>query len=39
MDSLNTQTLALLIALAVIVVGGVGWLVYSQYRSRRLQRR
>jgi hypothetical protein len=39
MDSLDTQTLALLIALAVIVVGVVGWLVYSQYQSKRLQRR
>ncbi len=39
MDSLNTQTLPLLIALAVIVVGVVGWLAYSQYRSKRLRRR
>ena len=39
MDSLNTQTLTLLVALAVILVCGVGWLVYSQYRSRRLKQR
>jgi hypothetical protein len=39
MDSFNTQTLALVIALAVIVVGVVGWLIYSQLRSKRLRQR
>ncbi len=39
MDSFNTRTLVLVIALAVIVVGVVGWLVYSQYRSKRLKQR
>jgi hypothetical protein len=39
MDSLDTQTLALLIALAVIVVGVAGWLVWSQHRSTRLRQR
>jgi hypothetical protein len=39
MDSLNTQTLALVIALAVILIGVVGWLAYSQHQSKRLRER
>ena len=39
MESLNTQTLAIVIAVAVILVGFVAWLVYSSARTRRLQKR
>ena len=39
MDSLNTQTLALIIAVAVILVAAIGWLVYSNAQSRRLRER
>jgi hypothetical protein len=39
MDSLNTQTLALVIAVAVILVAVVGWLVYSKHQSKRLEQR
>ena len=39
MDSLDPQMLGLLIAFAMIVVGAVGWLVYSQHRSKRLKQR
>ena len=39
MDSLNTQTLALVIVVAVILVAVVGWLVYSKQQSKRLEQR
>lgn len=39
MDSLNTQTFALVIAVAVILVAVVGWLVYSKQQSKRLEQR
>ena len=39
MDSLNTQTLAIIIAVAVILVAAVGWLVYSKQQSKRLEQR
>jgi len=39
MDSFNTQTLALVIAVAVILVGLIGWLAWGQYQSKRLQQR
>ena len=39
MDSLNTQTLALIIAVAVILAAAVGWLVYSKQQSKRLEQR
>ena len=39
MDSINTQTLALVIAVAVILVAVVGWLVYSKHQSKRLRQR
>ncbi len=39
MDSINTQTLALVIAVAVILVAVVGWLVYSKHQSKRLSQR
>ena len=39
MDSMNTQTLAIVIAVAVILVAVVGWLVYSKQQSKRLRQR
>ena len=39
MDSLNTQTLILVIAVAVILVGVVGWLVWRRQQSKRLEQR
>ena len=39
MDSLDTRTLALVIAVAVILAAVVGWLVYSKQQSKRLEQR
>ena len=39
MDSLNNQTLALVIAVAVILVGIVAWLAWSGVQTRRLKKR
>lgn len=39
MDSLNNQTLALVIAVAVILVGIVAWLAWSSVRTQRLKKR
>ena len=39
MDSMNTQTLALVIAAAVILLAAVGWLAYASHQSRRLRQR
>ena len=39
MDSLDTQTLALIIVVAVLLIAGIGWLVYSSTRTKRLQKR
>ncbi len=39
MDSLNTQTLALIIAAAVILVAAIGWLAYNRRQSTRLRER
>ncbi len=39
MDSFNTQTLALVIAVAVILVGLVAWLAWGKQQSKRLQQR
>jgi hypothetical protein len=39
MDSLNTQTLALVIAVAVILVAAIGWLAYGRHQTNRLKQR
>ena len=39
MDSFNTQTLALVVAVAVLLVAGIAWLAYSRYQTRRLVQR
>jgi hypothetical protein len=39
MDSFNTQTLALVIAVAVILVGVVAWLAWSSVQTKRLRER
>ena len=39
MESFNTQTLAIVIAVAVILVGFVAWLVYTRQQSTRLRER
>lgn len=39
MDSFNTQTLILVIAAAVILVGVIGWLAWRSNQSRRLKQR
>ncbi len=39
MDSFNTQTLALVIAVAVILVGLIAWLAWGKQQSKRLQQR
>jgi hypothetical protein len=39
MDSLDTQTLALVMVVAVLLVAGLGWLAYSHYQTRRLAQR
>ncbi len=39
MDSLNSQTLALVIAVALILVGLIAWLAWSHLQSKRLQQR
>ena len=39
MDSINTQTLALVIAAAVVLLGFVAWLAWSAVQSRRLRER
>ena len=39
MDSLDTQTLAIIIVVAVLLIAGIGWLVYSSTRTKRLQKR
>ena len=39
MDSINTQTLALVIAVAVILVGFVAWLAWSAVQTKRLRER
>jgi hypothetical protein len=39
MDSFNTQTLALVIAAAVLLVAAIGWMAWSSYQTRRLRQR
>jgi len=39
MDSFNTQTLALVAVVAVLLVGGFAWLAYSRHQTRRLVQR
>ena len=39
MDSLNTQTLAIIIAVAVIAIAAIGWMAWSRQQSRRLRER
>lgn len=39
MDSFNAQTLAVMIAAAVVLVAVIGWLVYRQVQTRRLRQR
>ncbi len=39
MDSLSTQTLALVIAAAVILVGLIAWLAWNKHQSTRLRQR
>jgi len=39
MDSLNDTTLALVIAIAVILVAALAWLAWSGYRTQRLKKR
>ena len=39
MDSMNTQTLVIVIAVAVLLVAVIGWLVYSKQQSKRLRQR
>lgn len=39
MDSFNTQALALVIAVAVILVGLIAWLAWGKQQSKRLQQR
>ena len=39
MDNFNTQTLILVIAVAVLLVAGVGWLAWQRTQTQRLQKR
>jgi hypothetical protein len=39
MESLNDTTLALVIAIAVVLVGAIAWLAWSGYRTQRLKKR
>jgi hypothetical protein len=39
MDSFNTQTLAIVIVIAIVIVATVGWLAYGHYQTRRLVKR
>ena len=39
MDSFNNQTLALVVAVAVVLVGVVAWLAWSSRQSQRLKKR
>ncbi len=39
MENFNTQTLAVVIVVAVVLVAFVAWLVYSQMQTRRLKQR
>ena len=39
MDSLTTQTLIIVIAVAAILVGGVAWLAWRKQQSKRLRQR
>jgi len=39
MENFNTQTLAIVIVVAVLVVGLVAWLVYGQVQTSRLKKR
>lgn len=39
MDSLNTQTLAIVIVAAVLALALIGWLAWSRYQTRRLVQR
>ena len=39
MDSLDTPTLAIVIAVVVLLLAAGGWLVYSQQRTKRLRER
>ena len=39
MDSINPQTLAIVIVVAVLAVAAVGWFAWRQYQTRRLVQR
>ena len=39
MDSLSTQTLAIIIVVAVLLIAGIAWLAYASARTKRLQKR
>ena len=39
LTSLNTQTLALVVVVAVVLIAAIGWLVYSKHQTKRLRQR
>ncbi len=39
MENFNTQTLAIVIVVAVLLVGLIAWMAYGQMQTRRLKRR
>ena len=39
LTSLNAQTLAIVVTVAVLLIAAIGWLAYSKHQSRRLRQR